>query len=356
MPAWILRALLDGGNRIWHVAVTRLPFRIGRGQGLDLTLPGTSVSTQHAELYESGGRLRVRDLGSTNGTYVNRQRVEDAAVGDGDVLHFADFEFCLEAAAAPRETTAVIQDLRLPELFGRGTRELHELIQSRQVSILYQVIVALSDGHPVTYEALGRGAHPALPTSAQELFRIAENIGLAVSLSQLLRQRAVEIASGQLRVESLFLNTHPQEIGQPALVESLARLRAAFAGLRLVLEIHESSIASSDAMRDFRSRLRDVDIALAYDDFGAGQARLLELAEVPPEYLKFDSRFVRGIAAAPDSKQRVVRSLVSVCRDLGVRTVAEGVEDGEDAAACAQMGFELAQGFHFGRPQPIESL
>ncbi len=352
--AWILRSLLDGGSRIWSVAITQFPFRIGRRQGLDLTLPGTSVSTHHAELYQRAGELRVRDLGSTNGTYVNRQRVEDEAVRDGDVVHFADFEFRLEATSAPRETTAVLRDMRLPELFGKDTRELHELIQGRQVTIHYQPIVAFSDGRPVTYEALGRGTHPALPTKPNELFRIAENIGLAVSLSQLLRQRAVETASGQARVNSLFLNTHPHEIGQPALVESLARLRDAFPDLELAVEIHESSIASPDAIRDFRARLRDLAIALAYDDFGAGQARLLELAEVPPEYLKFDNRFVQGIAAAPDSKLRVVRSLVSVARDLGVRTVAEGLETAEDAATCAELGFELAQGFHFGRPEPLD--
>ena len=67
-------------------------------------------------------------------------------------------------------------------------------------------------------------------------------------------------------------------------------------------------------------------MGIAYDDFGAGQARLLELAEVPPHYLKFDMSFVRGIDTAPASRQRLLTSLVSVARDLLVYTVAEGVE------------------------------
>jgi EAL domain-containing protein (putative c-di-GMP-specific phosphodiesterase class I) len=356
----VLRSLLDGGTRVWRVSLASLPFRIGRKAGLELTLPSSSVSTLHAEVYSKDGELRIRDLGSTNGTYLNRRRVQDAAMQDGDVIHFADFEFRLEAPGAPetapRETTAVLRDLQLPDLFGRGTRELHDLLRSGSVTIHFQPIVTLRDERPVTFEALGRGAHPMLPVGPVDLFRIAEGVGLAASLSQLLRQRAVETAHGHTRVLGVFLNTHPHEIGQPALAESLERLRRVSPDMGLAVEIHESTIAGSDEIREFRARLRDIGIQLAYDDFGAGQARLLELAEVPPEYLKFDSRFVQGIAAAPESKQRVVRSLVTIAHDLGVRTIAEGIETAEDAKACLELGFELAQGFYFQRPQPIESL
>ena len=124
----------------------------------------------------------------------------------------------------------------------------------------------------------------------------------------------------------------------------------------LAIEVHESSIVDSAGIREFRSRLKQLDIALAYDDFGAGQARLLELADVPPEYLKFDSRFVRGIAEAPDSKLRVVRSLVTVARELGSKPIAEGIETESDARVCAELGFELAQGFYFHRPAPATEL
>ncbi len=357
----MLRSLLDGGTRVWRVPLQRLPFRVGRKAGLDLTLPGNSVSTQHAEIYAQDGALRVRDLGSTNGTYVNRRRIAESEIQDGDVLHFADFEFRLEAPSggslvAPRETTAVLHDMHLPDLFVKGTRELHEMIRARQVAILFQPIVGVGDGQPVTFEALGRGAHPQLPEGPVDLFRIAENAGLAASLSQLLRLRALETARGHPRVTSVFLNTHPQEVGQPALAESLERLRLLAPELGLVIEIHESTVVGSDQIRSFRARLRELRIDLAYDDFGSGQARLLELAEVPPEYLKFDSRFIQGIAAAPESKQRLLRSLVAVARELGVRSIAEGLETEDDVRTCAQLGFELAQGYHFGRPEPIDRL
>jgi EAL domain-containing protein (putative c-di-GMP-specific phosphodiesterase class I) len=355
--AWLLRSLIDGGDRVWNVSVITLPFRVGRRPGLELTLPSTSVSMQHAELYERDGALRVRDLGSTNGTYVNRRRVADEMLCDGDVLHFADFEFLLELATpASRETTAVLRDIALPEQFLKGTKELEELIRDKRVGALFQPIVVLTGRAVFAHEALGRGSHPGLPEGPQELLHVADSIGRAVALSQLFRQRAVEMANGHPRVRRLFLNTHPREIAQPGLIESLRELRELAPDLNLAVEVHESAIVGSESIREFRSSLKEMSIDLAYDDFGAGQARLLELAEVPPAYLKFDIRFVQGIAKAPVSKQRVVRSLVSVARELGVRSVAEGVETEAEAQTCGDLGFDLAQGFYFAQPTPIDLL
>jgi len=84
--------------------------------------------------------------------------------------------------------------------------------------------------------------------------------------------------------------------------------------------------------------------------------RLLELAEVPPHFLKFDMRFIRGIDAAPPSRRRLLTSLVAVARDLLVYTVAEGVETKAEADVCSEIGFTHAQGFHFGVPRPVEEL
>jgi len=355
--AWVLRSLIDGGTRVWNVSVSHLPFRVGRRSGLDLTLPSSSVSTEHAELYARGGALHVRDLGSTNGTFVNRRSVTDEPLEDGDVIHFADFEFRLEEAAPARpETTAVLRDFALPEQFVKGTRELDELLRDRLVTMHFQAIVVLGSGKDVCYEALGRGTHPSLPAGPQELLHIADSIGAAPVLSQMFRQRAVEIASGHPNLNSLFLNTHPREMALPSLVASLAELRRVAPELTIAIEVHESTIVDSAGIREFRAQLKQLNIALAYDDFGAGQARLLELADVPPEYLKFDSRFVAGIAEAPDSKQRVVRSLVALARELGARSIAEGIETATDAQACAELGFELAQGFYFKRPLPADEI
>ena len=102
-----------------------------------------------------------------------------------------------------------------------------------------------------------------------------------------------------------------------------------------------------------KTRLQAIGIGLAYDDFGAGQARLLELGEAPPDLLKFDSRFIRGVDAAAPSRRRLLTSLVKIVKDLGAEPLAEGVETPEEAKACIDIGFTRAQGYFYGRPGPI---
>ncbi len=126
----------------------------------------------------------------------------------------------------------------------------------------------------------------------------------------------------------------------------------------LILEIHESALTDIDFITRLRGRLLEINVGVAYDDFGAagGQARLYELAEAPPHYLKFDRRFVTKLHEAPTPRQRLVSSLVAAARELLVKTVAEGVETEEEAAACMRAGFLFAQGYHFGRPGPVEKI
>jgi EAL domain-containing protein (putative c-di-GMP-specific phosphodiesterase class I) len=77
---------------------------------------------------------------------------------------------------------------------------------------------------------------------------------------------------------------------------------------------------------------------------------------VPPDYLKFDARFIRRVDEAPSSKRRLLSSLIAVARDLGVRALAEGVETAGEADVCAEIGFTHAQGFHFGVPVIPEKI
>jgi EAL domain-containing protein (putative c-di-GMP-specific phosphodiesterase class I) len=191
-----------------------------------------------------------------------------------------------------------------------------------------------------------------------ELFDLAGALGPEVQaeLSRLFRRKAVELVKDRPEPTMLFVNTHPVELERPGLVESLEELRAMAPRLDLVLEIHESALAQPDFIAWLRNRLLEINVSLAYDDFGTGQARLFELAEAPPHYLKFDRRFITGLEKAPVSRQRLVASLVAATRELLVKTLAEGVENEEEADACLRAGFSLAQGYHFGRPAPIEKL
>ena len=80
-------------GRLRRIPIHTLPFRVGRRTGIELVLPADSVSKNHAEIYAAGTGLGLRDLGSKNGTFVNRAPIDDAHLCEGDILHFADFEF-----------------------------------------------------------------------------------------------------------------------------------------------------------------------------------------------------------------------------------------------------------------------
>jgi EAL domain-containing protein (putative c-di-GMP-specific phosphodiesterase class I) len=362
-PGWYLETMVETG-RLRRIAIHKLPFRIGRRQGLELTLPADSVSKRHAEIYASGSGLGLRDLGSKNGTWLNRNQVDDAPVQEGDILHFADFEFRVgrydEKETAPigtlQERPTTVATKTRPHHFAIGTRQLRELLDEGMVTMVFQPIIHLPAGTVAAYEALGRGQHPGLPESPLDLFNIAESINAEAELSRLFRRKAVELARERDDLPTIFLNTHPIELARPGLLESLEELRELAPHLDLALEIHESVLGSPAAIAELRALLLERNIALAYDDFGAGQARLLQLAEAPPHYLKFDRRFVTGLDDTDDPRKKVLRSLLSLAQELGVgvKSVAEGVETPAEADACADIGFTHAQGFHLGRPRALE--
>jgi len=360
---WYLESLVEGGRQLRRIAVQPLPFRVGRLPDLALTLASDSVSKEHGELFLRGGALHVRDLGSKNGTFVNSERIGEHGLREGDILHFAQVEFRVgrqeidegdELGLEP--STVSLGDLKLPERFVEGTLHLTELLRGRMVTTVFQPIVSLPSGTLAGYEALGRGRHPRLPEAPMDLFRIAAGVGAEVELSRLFRETAFELVLVKSRFPALFLNVHPAELEQPGLVPAVVEARAKVPQLRLTLEVHEGALADLESVDRLRTQLSRAGVGIAYDDFGAGQARLLELAEVPPHYLKFDMSFVRGIDTAPASRQRLLTSLVSVARDLLVYTVAEGVETAEEADVCMRIGFTHAQGFFFGRPRPIDEI
>lgn len=355
--AWFLEGYAGPGGALVRTPVAASPFVVGRGAGLDLTLPSPEISQRHAELVQTAGGLELRDLGSTNGTFVNRRRLAGAtALAAGDVVHFASVEFRLVRERRPEPPvprgTERIQTLDLPRRFAGFRDELRALLDGGAIEPRFEPIVRLADGAAIAWEALARGAAADLPVSPARLFELAEDAGLAAELSRLCRRRALEAAPAALPAgAALFLNCHPAELADPEpMIESLAELRAAAGGRPLVLEIHEASITDPGSIAGLRRRLDPLAVGIAYDDFGAGQARLVELAESPPDHLKFDRSLVSGLDRAGDSRRRVLDALVAMARDLDIPTIAEGIETAAELDACRDIGFTAGQGHFFRVP------
>lgn len=346
---WFLAGPYDSAETVRHLPLYAFPFTIGRRQDLHLALTCKTVSTLHAEITEVGGRLVLRDLGSTNGTYVNGRRVREPVVlAEDDLVQFANLPFRVRMHStddSPNTLRESACDQALALVM------FDKLMAERAVTPFLQPIVKMEDRARIAYEVLARSRLFGLE-SPGEMFGVAAQLNLEVELSTMLRWEGVRVAEMMAPPPHLFLNTHPRELADPRLCPSLERLRENWPAQPLTLEIHESAVANGPGLLDMRSLLRRLDIKLAYDDFGVGQSRLNELAEVAPDCVKFDMSLIRDIDTAAAQRQQLVSALVQMVRNLGIATLAEGVEtEGEDAA-CRQMGFELGQGYLYGRPAP----
>ena len=364
--AWFLESIAADGSHVTQ-SIRSLPFRVGRDPASsDLVVDARGLSRQHALIdLDPLGRLRITDLGSTNGTFVNRQRITAAQVLDeNDVLHFGNAEFRLvrEGGAAsvmpdddPR-TMIVPKTQGLTENFHPQERQFMELLRGHGLSAAAQPIVDAGSGRIFAYELLGRCRHPELPASPILLFRLAAALKLESELSAAFRDYGVLAVAPRLQGARLFINAHPKETFADGFFAALKALRAQPGAPDLVVEVHESAVVDIGQMRELAARLTEIGVPFAYDDFGAGQARINELGEVTPDFVKFDMGLVHGLHDAGERKQRVVRDLVKLVLDLGSVPLAEGIEQEADAALCREMGFKLVQGYLTGKPLPVSAL
>lgn len=360
---WYLEGYVEEGKS-WIIDLKPLPYTIGRQQGASLRLSSSEISRRHAEIFRRDSQLWVREFGSTNGTFVNRKRVTgEQVLNSGDIIHFGRLEFRIyqDKTIEPVETKSdditqdpltTIAELELPHGFLDCEEDFNQLIRENSVVPHFQPVVRLKDGRTLAYELLARGSAANLPTAPPSLLLIAKRLHKEVRLSELFRHVGVQQACRFGLAHTLFVNTVPAEMDLRYLQHSLEALRTLAPTLPLVVEVHETAITSLTVMRELQTLLSDLDMDLAYDDFGTGQARLLELMSVPPAYLKFDMSLIRNIHKKPARAQQMLQTLVSMTKDLGTQTLAEGIEYKEELEVCKQLGFDLGQGYYLGLPSP----
>lgn len=217
------------------------------------------------------------------------------------------------------------------------------------LTVAFQPIVSPSDRTIFGYEALLRVREPELP-SPPAVIEAAEITGRTDEVGAAVRAAASLAFERAPRDAHLFLNILPLDL----MAEELYDSRSAIGMLadRIVLEVTERAELGKvkDAMPRIH-RLRALGYRIAVDDLGAGYAGLSSFAALEPEFTKLDMSLVRG-AHTSSVKQRVVGSIVSLCRELGSVVVAEGIETKEDRLTLASLGCELMQGYFFAKPAP----
>lgn len=347
---WFLCGPTSNGEMIQHIPVDTSPFVVGRANGISLRLQFRTVSGNHASLEINDGQLLITDLGSTNGTYVNGQRIDEPVLlAEDDLVHFAEAPFRIRCQSTTHHITGTLQEDVCDQAL--ALVQFDRMMSERLVIPHFQPIVVIDTTEIIGHEVLGRGKVFGLE-SVGSMFNAASKLNLEVELSQLLRWEGIRIGRDHFEQPLLFVNTHPKELQTSGLVDSLKTLREMAGGTGIVLEVHESAITCVESLNDLRKQLIDLNIEMAYDDFGAGQARLAEIAGARPKYVKFDIGLIRGIDTADENRLKMLRTLVGMVKDLGILSLAEGIETAQEAKTCQELGFELAQGYFFGYPVP----
>lgn len=221
-------------------------------------------------------------------------------------------------------------------------------------SMAFQPIVDVINRSVLSHEALVRG--PNGEDAASVLTQINRNN--RNHFDRHVRVYAIESAV-QLGMSGLLnINFHPNAIPEPAacIRSTLEACRSnGFATSRVVLEITEGEqVADHDHMRHIFREYRRHGIQTAIDDFGAGYSGLNLLAEFQPDWIKLDMALVRGIHRNPP-RRAIVRGILSVCRELNIRVIAEGVETFEEYSCLRNLGIRYIQGFLLARPA-LETL
>jgi EAL domain-containing protein (putative c-di-GMP-specific phosphodiesterase class I)/CheY-like chemotaxis protein len=220
-----------------------------------------------------------------------------------------------------------------------------------RIRLVFQPIVDTKARTIFAYEVLLRSSEPSLPDPGAVL-DAAERLDAVHTLGRHIRLLASRALKALPSPEALlFVNLHSHELSDPELYGDDAPL--ASEAKRVVLEVTER--ASLEGLKDLTSRvrrLRNSGYRIALDDLGAGYAGLTTFTVLEPEIVKLDMSLVRGIGQSV-TKQRVVGSIIHLCRELSMRVVAEGVETREELACVSELGCDLLQGYYLGRPADV---
>lgn len=271
-----------------------------------------------------------------------------------DLFLFAD-NMMYKAKSEGKQRVGVPSEQDVVEVFQNITQKsvlILQALEDKRVVPFFQPIVDVKTHEITAYEVLSRIELDGSIVGAHEFVEIAEKIGVIHRLDTLVMERALEIVAASGHQGKVFLNLSPRALVLSEFTRNLTSIVAA-SGIppeRIVLEITERDTVRNFAMlENFLNDLKFEGFNLAIDDFGSGFSSFHYLRRFPIDFLKIEGDFI--VNMLHDAKDRaLVYSMQSLARELGIRTVAEFVEDDAVLNEVAALGIDLAQGYHLGRP------
>lgn len=284
--------------------------------------------------------ITLRD-GSVYGTFCAFGYNPDSSLSDRDLamMHvFADF--------VASEVDAELASAR--DLAEKAAR-VEAVLTGEGISIAFQPIVDLSSGAPIGYEALARFS--ARPVRSPDIwFNEAAGVGLGTELELAALRLALQ------HVDELPADTYMAVNASPAALVS-SSLRDVLDGAdpeRIVIEVTEhAAIVAYEGLQAVLAGLRGRGFRVAVDDAGAGYATFRHILRLRPDFIKLDMTLTRDIDSDP-ARQALASALIAFGRATGSAIIAEGIETSSEMAQLRKLGVTRGQGFHLGRPLPLD--
>jgi len=303
--------------------------------------------------------LHVRDQGRTI------RMVDDAFTrNDGSIFPIAYSSAPLQSGPTPQGVVVVFRDTteekeeqaslqrQLATLTWVG--RIRDAIDEQRLILHSQPIMALKGGRPsqeLLLRMIGRDGELIQPGS---FLPTAERYGLIGEIDRWVIAQAISLAvdAGGI-VEANISAASIETVDLLPFIEHQLKETGADPA-NLVFEITETALMYDIAAGEaFAQGLAELGCGLALDDFGTGFGSFTYLKRLPISYLKIDTEFVRDLVTNP-ANQHVVRAIVSLAQAFGLQTIAEGVEDEPTLQLLSDEGVDYAQGFHLGRPAPLD--
>ncbi len=286
----------------------------------------------------------------------------DADANVDDLLRRADVAmYSAKADNVPLRFYSSDRDEHSPERLGL-VADLRRGLERRELVLHYQPKLDLRTGETAGVEGLVRWVHPSLGLLQPHAFiDLAERTGLIKSLTLAVIDLAVEQAARWQAAGTpltVAVNVPVRSLLDPAFPGQVAErlAREALPPSSIAIEITESTmLADPDAALAVLSALGAMGVKMAIDDFGTGYSSLAYLKRLPVSELKIDRTFVCNLVDGHNDEV-IVRSTIELGHNLGLRVVAEGVEDEETLSELRRLGCDEAQGYHLSRPVPAAEL
>jgi diguanylate cyclase (GGDEF)-like protein len=357
--------LVTAGLLREHAPVDALVARM-EGEQFAVLLPGLSLAAA-----ERAAR-RLREATSTRARVAGLDLEVTLTIGVAAApVHGTDSGTLMQRAdvallAAAEDSSGVAsyhqvldqQSLRRLQL---GT-ELEQAMADGQISVVFQPIIDARTSDIVSVETLVRWAHPRFGAIPPDGFiHLAEQIGRIGALTDHVLDLALARCRRWLDQDialSVAVNLSARCLAEPDLVERVQRAlrRHGVPGELLILELTEGSVVD-DSVRSSTvlAELHALGLRLSMDDFGTGYSSLSQLRQLPIDEVKIDKSFVLGMSTS-QGESFIARSIIELAHNLGLRVVAEGVEDELTRKLLTEMGCDKLQGFLVSRPLPDERL